>query len=377
MLLEAAEHIKMARAQRALYQSKVDLAVLHATEKMQHEFRAYTLVVDYGQNMELPSYRREQPGCTYYYSPLSVYNLGVVNHAHVYDDGQVSAHLHAHVYHEGVARKGATNVTSLIMKTLRHLNIIQSDSVGGELNIIFDNCGGQNKNSTVLGLAAWLMALGYFKRVNFIFLVVGRTKNAADRLFNSLKREYRKQNLFTFQDMLAVLNRSEMVTVHPASPDDFLDYDKLMNKLYGRRLLGNIKKNHIFTCDSDGAQMKIRQSNLDEHCEYVIFLRKNGAWDISRQDIIRISDEELAVPLPHTGLNPYKMVEMFAKYRPVVPVEFQSDELYAEPSKKVYSKVKMEKTDRSEFRAKLKATKYKSDTEKIEKMAFDGRVGEA
>ena len=71
------------------------------------------------------------------------------------------------------------------------------------------------------------------------------------------------------------------------------------------------------------------------------------------------------------------MVEMFAKYRPVVPVEFQSDELYAEPSKEVYSKVKMEKTDWSEFWAKLKATRYKSDTEKIEKMAFDGGEGEA
>jgi len=45
------------------------------------------------------------------------------------------------------------------------------------------------------------------------------------------------------------------------------------------------------------------------------------------------------VPLLHTGLNLYKMVEMFAKYRPVVPAEFQSDELYAEPSKEVYSKV--------------------------------------
>ncbi len=78
----------------------------------------YTFVVDFGQNMELPSYRKEQPGCTYYYSPLSVYNLGVVNHAHVYNDGRVSAHLHVHVYHEGVAKKGATNVTSFIMKTL-------------------------------------------------------------------------------------------------------------------------------------------------------------------------------------------------------------------------------------------------------------------
>ncbi len=98
--------------------------------------------MDYGQNVELPSYQKEQPGCTYYYSPLSVYNLGVVNHAHVYNDGQVSAHLHTQVYHEAVAKKGATNIPFLIVKTLRHQNVLRDDLVGGELNIIiiiFDN----------------------------------------------------------------------------------------------------------------------------------------------------------------------------------------------------------------------------------------------
>jgi hypothetical protein len=249
--------------------------------------------------MELLSYRKEQPGCTYYYSPMSVYNLGVVNHAHVYDDGRVSALLHAHVYHEGVAKKGATNVTSLIVKTLRHMNVLQDNSVGGELNIICDNCGGQNKNSMVLRLAMWLMALGYFKAVNFIFLVVGHTKNAANRLFNCLKLEYRKQNLFTFQDMVEALsNRLEMVTVHPASPEDFLDYDKLMTKLFKKALYGNIKKNHIFTCNDDKAQMITRQSDLDEHCEYVVYLRKRGTWEILHQEITQISGGDIGGAAP-------------------------------------------------------------------------------
>ena len=118
MLLKAAVHIKMARAQRALYQAKVQLAVDSAIAGKNHSEMVYTFVVDYGQNMELPTYRREQPGVTYYYSPLSVYNLGIVNHAHVCDDGRVTEHLHAHVYHEGVGKKGANNVASLIVKTL-------------------------------------------------------------------------------------------------------------------------------------------------------------------------------------------------------------------------------------------------------------------
>ena len=66
-------------------------------------------VVDYGQNMELPLYNSEQPGVSNYYSPLSIYNLGVVNHSHEYthilkETKNFKAHLHDHVYHEGIAK---------------------------------------------------------------------------------------------------------------------------------------------------------------------------------------------------------------------------------------------------------------------------------
>ncbi len=94
MLLEAAAHIKMARAQRAFYQAKVALAVKDATAKKDHLRKVYAFVLDYGQNMELPIYNMEQPGCTYYFCSLSIFNLGVVNHSHIYNDRRVSEHLH-------------------------------------------------------------------------------------------------------------------------------------------------------------------------------------------------------------------------------------------------------------------------------------------
>ena len=372
MLLQAAEHVKMARAQRALYQAKVADAVADATEGKDHAERRYTFVVDYGQNMELPVYNKEQPGITYYYSPLSIYNLGMVDHAHVYVDGRVTEHMHCHVYHEGVGKKGANNVASLIVKTLRGLNLLREDSVGGELNIVFDNCSGQNKNNTVLKLAAWLMAMGYFKSVQFIFLVVGHTKNAADRLFNSLKHEYRKQNLFTFDELARALDQSATVTVHRTVANDFFDYDKLLDGMY-RKLTGQIKQNHIFSCEDDGSEMMIRKSNLPEHQEYILRLRKKNWETVGRTEMIEYAEKVLK-PIKCVGLNPYKMVEMFKNYRPVVPLEFHSDELYAEPSPEVWSKVKVEKTDRSEFRANLKAKKY-AGKEQIESTAFDSDEG--
>jgi predicted small metal-binding protein len=135
MMLDAAEHIKMARAQRKLYQQKVD--DVKRTVDRPHSERTYIFVVDYGQNMSLPIFNSQQPGATYYFSPRTVNNLGIVDHAHKYDDGKVGEHMHCHVYTDAVGWKGANNVASLIMKTLRHLKILRDDEHGSKLNIVF------------------------------------------------------------------------------------------------------------------------------------------------------------------------------------------------------------------------------------------------
>ena len=57
---------------------------------------------------------------------------------------------------EGVGKKGTNNVSSLVMKTLKDASMLPDNDTGGELVIIFDNCLGQNKNSTVLKLLVYL-----------------------------------------------------------------------------------------------------------------------------------------------------------------------------------------------------------------------------
>ena len=108
-----------------------------------------------------------------------MYNFGVVDQAYIDSDGEIRDHMHAHVYHEGMGKKGAKNVCSLIIQTLKR-GIFREDVPGGKLNIVFDNCSGQNKNNMVLLPLVWLTEMGYFKKVNFVFLIVGHTKNAAN-----------------------------------------------------------------------------------------------------------------------------------------------------------------------------------------------------
>ena len=63
---------------------------------------------------------------------------------------------------------------------------------------------------------------------------------------------------------------------------------------------------------------------------------------MTRDKLAETSNSVLAVAIPNVGLNPYKMVDMYKNYRPNVPDEFQSDELYAKPSVEVWEKVKTE-----------------------------------
>jgi hypothetical protein len=52
--------------------------------------------------MKIPVFQDQQPGATYYYSQLSLYNLGMVDQAHNNGDGEFKDHLFCHVYHKGV-----------------------------------------------------------------------------------------------------------------------------------------------------------------------------------------------------------------------------------------------------------------------------------
>ena len=121
---------------------------------------------------------------------------------------------------------------------------------------------------SVLRLVPYLVECGYFKEVNFIFLVVGHTKNAADHLFNCLKELYRKKNIGTMGKLYEILNTSSKVTVYETVKEDFHQYGEFLGNYY-RELSGIIKQNHIFSCNIDDARegnkfnMTIKENDLE------------------------------------------------------------------------------------------------------------------
>ena len=109
-----------------------------------------------------------------------------------------------------------------------------------------DNCGGQNKNGTVLKMTSYFVERGQFNSVNLIFLVKENTKNQCGRMFNLLKLSWHKSNVYTFEQALQVLGSVE--NVHPIDASDIhVNYTEIFDGLYKKPEPGTIQKNTYST----------------------------------------------------------------------------------------------------------------------------------
>lgn len=107
-LLAASIHINDAIAQRKLLAQMQLLAQRGEKNQLPSGKRTFLLFFDYAQNVQCPFYGHEQPGETYYFSPLSISVFGITNAC------GPKERLHAYCYHEGKGKKGGNNVTSML-----------------------------------------------------------------------------------------------------------------------------------------------------------------------------------------------------------------------------------------------------------------------
>lgn len=366
-ILDAGEHVKMAQAQRQLVNRKI--AAAKAGRDHHHIERTYTLIVDYGQNMALPFFGESQPQDTYYYTPLNVYNLGVV-------DVSQDDHLYCHIYKDGDGTKGGVNIASLLMKSLNKLGIIDDrqspPTPGKELNVVFDNCSGQNKNNTVLALVPMLMEMGHFKCVNFLFLVVGHTKNTADRRFNNLKMIYRNKNIYTLKQLRQICATSPHVTVWEVMDGDFYDYKTFLKDFY--LPYTPLLKMHIFSCmfnddqgdilysdDCNTLMVSTRRSDLQDHEPVIYNLIKanfymQDEYPTKEEAVVARRDLLLSyplLPLPSKGIPHFKQVQLYSNYRKFLPA-WAKDITCPKPSDEVLKGQKEDQKSRLEAKKKAK-----------------------
>ena len=315
IIMRAAAHVKEALGQKAMAGKKIRAA--------KEGNGVVTLVIDYCQNLEVPFLPIDQPGDCYYFSPISVYCLGIVD--------TITDRLHAYVYPESAGAKGANNVVSFLyhfLKTNYFTNPISNCPLPS-LNLIMDNCGGQNKNNTVIKACAYFVEVGWFKEVSINFLIKGHTKNSCDRCFNLLKQQYHKNNVYSFPHCLEVLRSCPMVEVIDAT-DLSYEWSKLLNSFYMNVVPGTVQRNHIFKFKVETikrVQLKTKTSTIDKATLYQDIRLDHPKSCSKHNDKIRWLTIQkcsaLLRPIVKPGLPPIKQFELYTKWRKVVPAVYK------------------------------------------------------
>ena len=186
-------------------------------------------IVDFCQNVQLLSHKKDQPVETFFFVPLNIYVLSVI------DSNSLKDHLHAYMYTEAEDGKGGNLVALLIMKYLFDRGLLDGRQQY-KLTIIMDNFSGQNKNKIVIRLTPYLTMKKHFERVSILFLVAGYTKNTADRLFNLSKKDHRSQNVFSLTELITVCNINQYVSAYKCVWTDFYDWNIFLNKIFQPKL---------------------------------------------------------------------------------------------------------------------------------------------
>ena len=201
-------------------------------------------VADFSQNITLPWYGSDQPGDTYYYSPLNINLFGVYNCG--------SGIMNAFLYPQYESTKGANDVCSLLWLTLLKTGINPDCKVTRKkLTLVFDNCPGQNKNKVVLKFSDLLVERKYYKKVDVFFFVAGHTKNICDSKFSQMKEKIHKRNIYDYDCLINLLvSKLSDIDIIPVTAKDFKEWKVFLNTIYRLNFKSNIIcPNHCFSFD--------------------------------------------------------------------------------------------------------------------------------
>lgn len=130
------------------------------------------------------------------------------------------------------------NITAeVIWRTLLKLQDLR-EVWAENLHVQLDNTIKDNKNHTVLGFLAWLVARGHFHSVTVCFLPVGHTHEDIDAIFGVIVRYLRRFAVtYTYEELMVQVNEAlsqKETSWTPSAPCDFVagthDWNVFFNK---------------------------------------------------------------------------------------------------------------------------------------------------
>ena len=143
------------------------------------------------------------------------------------------------------------------------------------------------------------------------------------------------------------MNENRFITAYKVHPQEFKDHLQWQNQLYRTPASGDFNSTHIFTIKGDRPTLLIKQAydGAEEKFDSLLPTSRNRI-------ALRLNEEERVEKLKRMvfdlkvlkepGIRPIKQVELFQKWRPLLPKE-KRDITCPKPSEDVMTKVRNDK----------------------------------
>jgi len=265
-LKTAQEHLLAAKKERDFYRNSIKQSKESYLQAMKHgrfldnikEVMHYSW--DFSQQIQFP-YEDHQVGPIYFKSPRVAQLFGVCCEAlpqqvnYLIDEGDFPA-------------KGADTVISLLDHYFEHYGRKEKHAL-----LTADNCVGQNKNNAILQYLLYRVMTGRHKSITLSFMLVGHTKFSPDGYFGLIKKKYRRSKVYTYHQLVDVINSSTngkfnvCHTFGDANQDKNVQFRKwsVWLKKYFRELPGITGYQHFrFTATSTGKVVVKQYADTEE-----------------------------------------------------------------------------------------------------------------
>lgn len=176
-------------------------------------------------------------GKAFYLRKAWMYNLGI-------HEGRTGKG-HMFVWTENIAKRGSDEIASCVLKYITEY----SQPRGNHLIVFTDNCGGQNKNWTMVALWLHLVRSKVYQTIEHRFLVAGHTHLPSDRDFAAIEKhkKYLGQ-VYSPEEWVTAIEQSRVKNpfiVHRMTQNNFYSFEKV-NKSLTKKTLTDEKEDVNF-----------------------------------------------------------------------------------------------------------------------------------
>ena len=209
------EHVAMAKAG----QTKMKRLGMTADDN------THVICLDLQQTLPLP---RLSTSVAYYQKKLWMYNLCI------HDLKKKKSEFF--VWDEVVGGRGSSDIASCILKWVNHA--WDSGERFTKLQIVSDNCGGQNKNINIILMYLREIHSGRLTEIEHYYLVPGHSYMACDRAFGNIEKAVRVSgDIYDFRGYCSAIRASTVVPqkVTVMRQRDIMNLDVLQESITVRR----------------------------------------------------------------------------------------------------------------------------------------------